>query len=388
MQYDFDRIIDRTGTRCIKADFPHLTDPSLPEDALLLWVADMDFACPPPILDALRRRLDREILGYTHMDDPAYRDAVTGWFNRRHGWDFPGEQIVFSSSVVSALYQSVRLLTSPGDRILLMTPAYHPFADSAAAFGREILFSRLLEQPDGTYLIDWEDFERKASDPACTLFFLCSPQNPTGRVWTRDELRRIGEICFAHGVFVVADEIHCDLTRLGTEHIPFASLFPDETRLITCTSPSKTFNIAGTRHANLIIPDPALRRRWKNDGLTGHTGVFGPVAVISAYTECDVWLDELRAYLDGNFRLLHSVLETELPGVLCPVPEGTYLAWPDFSALGLDESELKQRISSRGVYIQYASEFVDHGDGHARINLAAPRSVIRSAAERICAALR
>ncbi len=388
MQYDFDRIIDRTGTRCIKSDFPHRSDPDLPEDALLLWVADMDFGCPPPILNALHARLDREILGYTHMDDEEYRNTVTGWFSRRHGWDFPAEQIVFSSGVVSAFYQAMRFLTVPGSKVLLMTPAYHPFADSARAAGRELLFSRLLEQPDGTYRVDWEDFEQKASDPACTLFFLCSPQNPTGRVWTPGELRKMGEICFANGVFVVSDEIHCDLTRTGIRHTPFASLFPDETRLVTCTAPSKTFNIAGTRHANLFIPDPALRDRWKNDGLNGHTGAFGPTAVIAAYTECDEWLEQLRGYLDDNFALLHGMLESKLPGVLCPVPEGTYLAWPDFSALGLSDAELRERISRAGVYIQYGQEFVDHGDGHARINLAAPRSVIRKAAERICSALK
>lgn len=386
MPYNFDEIIDRAGTHSIKQEAGRKINPSLPEGYIPLWIADMDFACPQPVLDAMRRRLDRRILGYTTMDDPAYEAAVTGWMKRRYGWDIRPEWLSFSSGIVTALYAAVECLTSPGDAVLLMTPAYHPFDDAIRRYGRRPLYSR-LNADAGYYTIDWADFESKARRAGCTMLFLSSPHNPTGRVWTEEELWRIGEICFQNHVFVISDEIHADLIRLGQKHIPLAKLFPDASQLITCTAPSKTFNLAGNRHANLIIADPEVRRRWEKTAICGHPGALTVDATIAAYTECDGWLDALRAYLDGSFAMLEKALKARLPGAVFRIPEGTYLAWINFSALGLTDEALRDRISRAGVFAQFSGEFVDHDAGCMRLNMASPRAVLAEALDRICTAL-
>ncbi len=387
MSFDFDRSVDRAGTGSIKYAAGRGLDPNLPDGYLPMWIADMDFACPAPILDALHARLDREILGYTQLCEPTYFEAVCGWFKRRFGWEVKREQLLYSSGIVTAIYAAVAELTKPGDGVILMTPAYHPFDDAIKRHGRTPVYSRLI-RADGRYEIDFSDFEEKAKDPRNTLFFLCSPQNPTGRVWTERELRKMGEICFANGVFVVSDEIHADLVRRGVTHIPFATLFPEEKRLITCTAPSKTFNIAGLQHANLVIPDKALHARWTEKGCCGHVNALSPAAVQAAYTACEQWLEALKAYLDENFAAFSEALLQGVPRARFTVPEGTYLAWVDFSRLGLSDGELESRIGRAGVLAQYHGSFVDHDEGCMRINLACPRAVVLEAARRIAEALR
>ncbi|MDO4571868.1 MAG: MalY/PatB family protein [Clostridia bacterium] len=386
MPYDFDELIDRSGTHSIKYEAGKKRRPPLPEDHIPLWVADMDFACPEPILEAMRKRLDRRILGYTSTDDALYCEAVTGWMRRRYGWNIRPEWLSFSSGIVTALYAAVDCLTGPGDEVLVMTPAYHPFDLAIRRYDRRPLYTRLKSR-GGHYTIDWEDFEDKARRKSCTLLFFCSPHNPTGRVWTEEELRRVGEICIQKGVFIVSDEIHADLLRLGQRHIPLAKLFPDAPRMITCTAPSKTFNIAGNRHANLIIPDPDIRRMWNERANCGHAGALTVDATIAAYTQCDGWLDALRAYLDGSFQMLDATLKARLPKAVYRIPEGTYLAWIDFSRLGLSDERLNELISEAGVFAQFAGDFVDNAAGCMRLNMASPRAVLEEAFARIVRAL-
>ncbi|MEN6594655.1 MAG: MalY/PatB family protein [Clostridiaceae bacterium] len=386
MKYDFDEIIDRTNTHSLKYEGGRAGNPFLPEQYIPLWVADMDFACAPQILDAMKRRIDRRIFGYSVLGKDNQR-SVSRWMERRFHWQVAPEEIIFASGVVSALFAAVEHLTSPGDGVLLMTPAYHPFNDAIHRFRRKPLYSRLLEQSDGRYEIDFADFEEKAKRADCSLFFLCNPQNPTGRVFTREELLRIGEICFANGVFVLSDEIHADLTRTGQTHLPFASLFPGEKRIITCTSPSKTFNLAGNNHSHLMIPDERLRREWSSGMYCGMPTAVGIDAAIAAYDEAEDWLDELKAYLDENFRKMSELLHEKLPKAKFRIPEGTYLAWVDLTAYCLPEQKLKEVISRAGVFVQFGEDFVDHGDCHMRVNAACPWSKLKEGLERVCKAL-
>jgi cystathionine beta-lyase len=386
MQYDFDEIIDRRGTYSIKLEAGRKLNPSLPDDYIPLWIADMDFACPEPILAAMRARLDRRILGYTATENDLYLDTVVRWMKRRYDWQIEPDWISFSSGIVPALFAAVDCLTQPGDAVLMMTPAYHPFDAAVKRHGRKALYAPLLAN-EGYYEINWADFEEKAQRPDCTMLFFCSPQNPTGRVWTEDELQRVGEICFANGLFLVCDEIHADILRQGQTHIPLAKLFPDEARLMTCTAPSKTFNIAGNRHANLIIPDETIRRQWNARANLGHPGALTVDATIAAYTQCDGWLEALKAYLDGSFSMLDKALKERLPKAVFSVPEGTYLAWINFSKLGLTDAQLNECISRAGVFAQFSGSFVHNDTGCMRLNMASPRQVLAEAIDRICKAL-
>jgi cystathionine beta-lyase len=219
------------------------------------------------------------------------------------------------------------------------------------------------------------------------MFFLCNPQNPSGRVFTREELTRIGDICFANDVFIVSDEIHADLTRAGQTHIPIAALYPNETRIITCTSPSKTFNIAGNNHSHLIIPDETIARVWSKNHYCGLPAAVGIDAANAAYNEAEDWLEELRTYLDGNFEMMKTILAEQLPKAVFQIPEGTYLGWVDLTALGLPEETLNEVVSRAGVFVQFGKDFVDNGDCHMRVNVACPRSVLKEGLLRICNAL-
>lgn len=386
MKYNFDEIIDRRGSNSIKIDGWE-GNPYLPEGSIPMWIADMDFAVPEPILAAMHARLKKRILGYSSCYDPAFFDAVTGWMKRRFDWDVNPDSIVFSSGIVCTINACVEHLTASREGVILMTPAYHPFGDAVAAYGRKPFFSKLIDN-DGYYTIDYADLEEKARSPRNTLLFLCSPQNPTGRVWTATELARIGDICFSNNVFVVSDEIHADLVRTGVEHIPFAKLFPNEKRLITCTAPSKTFNIAGNQLANIVIPDEKLRQVWKKKEWTGLPNPLSIDATIAAYNECERWLEELKRYLDKNFLFLRDYLAANLPAARFRIPEGTFLAWVDFSAFGLPDAELRRRISEAGVYAEFAGEFVAHDAGRMRLNIACPRAVLEEGLRRIVLALR
>ncbi len=385
MQYDFDEIIDRADTDSIKLEAGAKINPDLPRESIPLWVADMDFACAPQILDAMQGRLGRRILGYTDLSDTC-RQSACRWMERRYRWSVSPEQIVFSAGIVSALYAAVARLTAPGDEICFLTPAYRPFDDAVKKQGRTAVYSR-MEKRNGFWQIDFDDLAQKLRRPGCKLFFHCNPHNPTGRVFTEAELRRVGELCFESGVFVASDEIHADLTRGGVTHIPLAKLFPEERHILTCTSPSKSFNLAGNNHAHLFIPDAALRRDWVKNHYNGHPSALSGVAAIAAYDRCEEWLDELRAYLDGSFAMMKQLLDQRLPDAVFSIPQGTYLAWVDLRAYGASERELKRRVSKAGVFVQFGEDFVDNADHFMRVNLASPRCVVREGLERICRAL-
>lgn len=378
--WDFDEIIDRAGTDSVKYGDCKRYNKYLPDSCIPMWVADMDFACPKPVLDAMHERLDRRILGYTTLEgDDEYYETVVRWEKERHGIITTPDNIVYSAGVVRGMYEAVRHLTKPGDKVLINTPGYHPFENAAKRFDRETVFSPLLNDGTGYFTYDWEDMERKAADPAVKLYFLCSPHNPTGRVWTEEELRRIGDIMFRNNVFIFCDEIWHDHIRSNVTHVSFAKLFPDRTDYILATAPSKTFNLAGNDLSNLIIPDKAIAEEWRSRNYTGEPGPLAIVACKAAYRYCAPWVDAMRAYIDGNFALVDETVRTRLKKAKFRPAEGTYVAWVDLGGYGLTDEELNERISRAGLFIEFADSFIRDAQGFARINLACPRSLVRKA---------
>lgn len=395
MQYNFDQIVDRRHTNSLSADgFRDFLFSNTgrrfdrpDEDFIRMWVADMDFAVPDVILDAVRARLDRQILGYTLMYDTAYYDALTAWGETYYGWSFPREQLCISPGIVPALYDLTGLLCGPGDKVLIFTPSYGPFAGAARRHQLELVCSALVRTPDG-FVIDFDDFARKAADPAVKLCIFCNPHNPTGRVWTREELTRVGTICLENGVFLISDEIHCDLLRTGLRHTPLAACFPESDQIVTCTAPSKTFNIAGLMFSNIVIPDRALRARW-HVGREAEVNPLSLAAAEAAYAGAGEWLRQLRAYLDGNFAMMERMLSESLPKARFSIPQATYLAWVDVGAYVGPDENLTARFAEAGVVLEGGDRtFVGSAETSIRLNLACPRAVAEEGLRRICRALR
>lgn len=389
--YNFDELVPRRGTNSYKWD-------SAADDGVLpLWVADMDFRTAPVITDALRRRVEHGIFGYTRVPDEYY-DAVTGWFGRRHGWQISKEWIIYTSGVVPALSAVIKALTEPGDKVLVQTPVYNCFFSSIRNNGCEMAESRLVYE-DRTYRIDFDDLERKAADPRVKLMLLCNPHNPAGRVWTRDELMRVGDICLRHGVRVVSDEIHCELVFAPHRYTPFASLaadFGDRSALfmantVTCVSPSKAFNTAGLQIANIVAADDTVRGRIDraiNDNEVCDVNSFGVEALIAAYNDGASWLDELNAYLYANYRYLLDFFAARMPHLPVTRLEGTYLVWVDCRRLGLTSKEIVSRLlTGQRLWLNEGTMYGDAGEGFVRINIACPRSRLAEALERMCAGL-
>lgn len=386
MSFFFDEIIDRAGTNSVKCDAARQINPLLPEDFIPLWVADMDFACPQPILDAMKKRIDRRILGYVALTDDSYYEALDGFMRRRHNFTVKKEQVVISEGVVKAMQVAVRQLTKPGDKVLMQTPGYHPFEDAALLNGREPVFSP-LRQEKGRWEVDWEDFAAKVEDPAVTLFFLCSPHNPTGRVWTAEELRRMVLLCRNNGVFVFCDEIHHDLLRRGVKHISLPHLFPHDKGWICATAPSKTFNVAGNAMSNILFADTDMAGLWRQKRWCGGLNALSIEATKAAYSLCDDWLEALTDYLDENFRFLDRWLKENMPKARFSIPEATYLAWVDLRGYGLTDAQLNEKVSRAGLFIQFGDGFIAHGEGFARINLGCPRALLEEGLKRLKAAL-
>ncbi len=384
--YDFDEIIERANTNSVKYDTATIVNSYLADDNIPMWIADMDFAVPEVIRDAMKARLDKKILGYSMPLDPAYYMAVMDFMKRRHGHDTTFDNIIFSSGVITAMEVAVQKFTKEGEGVIINTPAYHPFDDSAKKFNRKAVYSPLINT-DGYYTFDYEDFERKAADKNNTMFFLCNPQNPTGRVWREEELRKIAEICFKYDVFIFCDEIHCDITRIGQKHIPLATLYPDCKRLLTATAPSKTFNLAGNQLSNIIIPDTEIAQEWRMQMYCGMPNPLSIDACIAAYNDCDDWIDAMRAYLDDNFLYVDKYLKKHLPAAKFRIPEGTYLCWIDLRTLNLGDLDMKKKISAAGLAIEYADDFVANGEGFVRMNIACPRSTLSRALKMLCEAL-
>ena len=350
-----------------------------------MWVADMDFRTAEPIIEALRRRVEHGIFGYTRVPD-AYYEALIRWFEHRHGWTIRRDWVIYTSGVVPAVSAIIKALTVPGDRVLVQTPVYNCFFSSIRNNGCETAVSPLV-YADGTYTIDFDDFEKKAADPRVKLFLLCNPHNPGGRVWTREELTRMGEICIRNGVYIVADEIHCELVFPGNIYIPFASLSPEfSSHSVTCNSPSKAFNIAGLQIANIIVPDNDMRTRIDraiNINEVCDVNPFGVEALIAAYNEGEEWLSQLLAYLKGNDDFMWDFCRQNLPQFPLTRLEGTYLEWMDCKTIGLASAELEKRlIDEAGLWLNAGTMYGAEGEGFMRWNIACPRSRLTEGLER------
>ena len=372
MKYDFDKTIDRRATNSYKWD-------SAPEGVLPMWVADMDFRTAPAIIDALQKRVAHGIFGYTRVPD-AYYDAVTSWFSRRHGWDIDREWIIYTSGVVPAVSAVIKALTVPGDKVIVQTPVYNCFFSSIRNNGCEIVSNPLRRTAD-TYEMDFDALERCAADPRAKVMLLCNPHNPAGRVWTPDELTRLGNICLRNGVTVVADEIHCELVYQGFKYTPFASLSDAFLhRSVTCVSPSKAFNIAGLQIANIVAFDNDLRSRIDkaiNINEVCDVNPFGVAATIAAYNEGEEWLNQLVDYLHGNYEAMAEFCRRELPEFPITRLEGTYLVWMDCSSLGMPSDALEHALMDDDrLWLNAGTMYGAEGEGYMRWNIACPRSVM------------
>ena len=396
MKYDFDREINRKGTNSVKWEFikrgDGLQHQEEPDDSssgtrlLPMWVADMDFPCPEPVVEALVARAQHKLFGYTAPTD-SYYDAIVNWMKKRHGWEIEPECICTTPGVVPALNMLVKTYISPGDKVLIQTPVYYPF-NKAVENGDGVLITNPLIYENGRYCMDFADLEEKTKDPQVKMAILCSPHNPVGRVWTRDELLRFGEICLKNNVLVVSDEIHGDLILEGYVFTPFAGIseaFAQSS--ITCTAPSKTFNLAGLKTSNITIANEQLRTRFKKTlGRTalGGVGAFGVVALEAAYNHGEEWLSQVLDYISGNLRYLEEYIAEHLPQIKVVPLEGTYLAWLDCRSLGLGKMELERMMLEEArVYLDEGYIFGIEGEGFERVNLACPRSVLVEALGRI-----
>lgn len=386
MKYNFDEIVDRSGTSAIKTD---CLPKGAPKDALALWVADMDFPCAEPILKALHERIDRKIFGYTEYDTKECKDAVLNWFKRRYGWEEKAENLFYSPGIVSAYSMLLNLLAEEGDGIVLQKPIYYPFTIKAKTNGRVPVGSGLIYE-DGVYRIDFEDLDRKMADPKNKVLVFCSPHNPTGRVWSAEEIRHVVDICKKYDKWIICDEIHCDLLRKGVVFEPILKVAPDYAdRIVVCTAPSKTFNLAGMKTSNIVIHNSELQDAWlKYAGgrLSVNSGfALGMTAMIAAYNEGEEWLAQVSEYIDGNFAYVDEFLKKYLPKAHLVPAEGTYLAWIDFNGyVHGDEKKLEELMQQKArVALDEGYIFGEAGKGFERINLASARSVIADCMERI-----
>lgn len=378
--YNFDEIIDRTGTNAMNTDgfrqyifnaTSEMTFPFKDEEMIRMWIADMDFATPPEILDAVKQRLDRRIMGYSQIFDPAYYEAVANWMKRYYNWSFPKEHLETSNGIIPALYELVEYICQPDEKVLILTPSYGFFKSAADHNRLELVCSDMINE-QGQYTIDFKDFEAKARDEKVRVCIFCNPHNPSGRIWSTEELELVGEICLSNDVWIISDEIHCDLLRTGKTHTPLAKLFPATDRIITCMSPSKTFNMAGLMFSNVIIPNKGLRDIWQ----ARHYGFKNPLSIAAtqaAYEHGDAWLRQLKLYLDGNFAYVDEYVKQHLPLAVFHIPDATYLAWIDITPYAPKDVSLPLFFAEQaGVLLEDGGMFVANGEGYIRLNLACP----------------
>lgn len=384
MPVDFDTVPNRRGTNCFKYDFAR--EMGMPEDVLPLWVADMDFPTAPAVLERLHALAEHGIFGYTGVKD-AYFSAVHNWYAQRFSWETQRSWLVTTPGVVFAIAIAIRAFTQKGDAILIQQPVYYPFANKVTENDRQLVVNPLVLK-NGRYEMDFADMERKIVDYHVKMLLLCSPHNPVGRVWTKEELLRVGEICQKHGVLVVSDEIHADFTYAGHTHRVFASVkseFADFT--ITCTAPSKTFNLAGLQNSNIFIPNRQLRHAYKKELSAcgcGGTNCMGMAACQAAYEAGADWLEQLKQYLAGNLAYIRQFLREKLPDIALIEPEGTYLVWLDLRKLGLTEQQQRQLIvQDAKLWLDTGTLFGQGGEGFERINIACPRATIEQAMQRL-----
>ena len=391
MKYDFDELIERRGTGCVKwdAEAPFTSSPFLPFTSIIpLWVADMDFKAAPAIQAALRQRLEHGVFGYALVGDDYY-EAIISWFQRRHQWTIHREEILYTTGVVPAMSVAIKALTMPGERVLILSPDYNCFFSSIRNNGCEVLESVLRFSRNNRFEVDWQDFEAKCADEKTTVLLLCNPHNPTGRVWTKDELQRMNDLCMKYGMKVISDEIHCELIMPGHRFQPFAAV-SDQCRQnsVILNSPSKSFNIAGLQIANIICSQPAWRRRIDraiNINEVCDVNPFGPVALKAAYNESEAWLDQLNQYLWDNYTALCDFAANHLPAWRIIPLEGTYLPWVDITATGMTSVQYADYLLQHaGVWVNPGTMYgPKSGEGYIRLNIACPRSRLLEALERI-----
>ncbi len=385
MKYNFDEIVPRRGTNSYK------WDSAGDADVLPMWVADMDFRTAPPVVEALRKRVEHGIFGYVRVPD-AYYAAVTNWFARRHDWQIEKEWIIYTTGVVPALSAVIKALTAPGDKVMVQTPVYNCFFSSIRNNGCGMIANPLIYR-NGTYQIDFADLEQKAADPSVKVLLLCNPHNPAGRVWTKQELTRIGDICIRNNVWVVADEIHCELVFPGHTYIPFASISQEFLmHSVTCTSPSKAFNLAGLQIANIISADTDIRTKIDkaiNINEVCDVNPFGVEALMAAYNDGEEWLEELKQYLFANYNYLRVYFEEYLPEFPVATLEGTYLVWADCSVLNQSSDEtVKTLLEKEKLWVNEGSLYGEAGEGFIRINIACPRQQLIEGLNRLRRALK
>lgn len=385
---DFDTIIERRGTDCLKYDFALRR--GMPEDVLPLWVADMDFKTSSYVEDAVIERTRHAIFGYTEVQGE-YFEAVAGWMKRHHDWEIKPQWLIKTPGVVFALAAAVKAFSNPGDKVLIQQPVYYPFTEVIEDNGRIVVSNDLVLGEDNRYTIDFDDFEKKITDNDIHLFLLCNPHNPSRRVFTKEELTRIGDICLKHDVLVVSDEIHNDFVFEG-EHTIFANVKKEfEDISIICTSPSKTFNLAGMLISNIFIPNTKIRRTFRHEvnaaGIS-QLGTLGLVAAQTAYEKGDEWYDAMLRYVRGNIEFVKEFAAKELRGVRCIDGEGTYLMWLDFRNTGIPNEEIDRRIIHEAkLWLDSGKIFGKTGDGFQRINVAAPRKIVEECLTRISSIL-
>ena len=400
-RYDFDELVDRRGTGCVKWDErPQVlaeaseqvradasAEISTNPDVIPLWVADMDFKAAPAIQEAVRKRAEHGVFGYTVVDDDYY-EAVISWFQRRHNWTIRREEILYTTGVVPAISVAIKALTMPGEKVLILSPDYNCFFSSVRNNGCEVL-ETILRRIGDTFEVDFEDFEAKCADEKTTVFLLCNPHNPCGRVWTKAELERMNDICMKYGVKVVSDEIHCELVMPGYQFQPFAAVNEAcRQNSVILNSPSKSFNIAGLQAANIICAQPEWRRRLEraiNINEVCDLNPFGPVALIAAYNESEDWLDALNEYLWGNYQTLCAFATEHLPKWKICHLEGTYLPWVDITATEMtSQAYCDCLLSEAKVWVNPGTMYGPvSGEGYIRLNIACPRSRLLEALERI-----
>ena len=391
MKYNFDEIIDRSGTSATKMES---LPKGCPDDALPLWVADMDFACAEPILKALHERIDKKIFGYTMYDTDECLGAVLNWYKKRYGWEEQKENLFFCGGIVSAYAVLLNLLTKEGEGVVIQRPIYYPFTMKANSNGRQIVDSPLI-YADGNYTIDFDNLDKKMAEPNNKVLVFCSPHNPAGRVWTEEEIRKVVDICKKYDKWIICDEIHCDLLRCGMTFHPILKVAPDYAdRIAVCTAPSKTFNLAGMKTSNIVIHNKELQAAWKE--LIGGklsmngAGTLGLTAMIAAYNEGEEWLEQLKEYLDGNFAYIDAFLKEHLPKAHMVPSEGTYLAWIDFNGYVDGDAEKLEEIMQKKARVALDEGYIfgDAGRGFERINIATPRSVVEDCMDRILKAFK
>ena len=396
MKYNFDEIIDRRNTNALNTDGfrgyifhagPEMKFPYADDEFVRMWVADMEFATPPEICEAIKKRVEKRIFGYSCVYSDDYYQAFSAWCRKMYDWDFPKEELTFSPGIIPALYQLLESLLTKNEKVLMVAPAYGYFQHAAEYNCVEYVCSDLKIDKNGYFTIDFDDFAKKAADPLVKLVLWCNPHNPSGRMWTEEELKRVAEIVEKHNLWLISDEIHCDIIRNGRKHIPMGKVMPDYGKLITCMSASKTFNMAGLMFAEIVIRDKHLRDIYVayTDSYAMNVNPLSIAAHEAAYRHGYEWLNELKTYLDGNFAFLKGFLTKEFPKIVYNIPEATYLAWVDMNPyLGDVENIPDFMANEAGVLLEGGDAlFVDNAKGFIRLNLAMPKSIIKTGLERI-----